>query len=125
MNRTLLTALLLGAALSLSPTLRAEETKPAAGDRLRERLKEAGEKLGLTEEQKEKLKPIFQAEAEKVKELRADTSLTPEQKREKFKAIRDEVAPKIKEILTPEQFAKWQKMREEFREKIGQRRREK
>jgi periplasmic protein CpxP/Spy len=123
MNRTLLIALLLGGALSLQPTVRAEE--PKRGEAIRERLQEVGKELNLTDEQKEKLKPIFQAQAEKVKELRADTSLTREQKIEKFKAIRDEIAPKVKEILTAEQFAKWEKIREQFREKAGQRRQQK
>lgn len=121
MNRILLTALLLAGALSLQPVVRAEDAKPAAGERIRERMQEVAKELNLTDEQKEKLKPIFQSQAEKVKELRADTNLTREQKIEKLKAIREEIAPKVKEILTPAQFEKWQKMREEFREKASKR----
>jgi Spy/CpxP family protein refolding chaperone len=72
-------------------------------------MEEVAKDLNLTDEQKESLKPIFQAQAENVKELRTDTNLTRKQKIEKFKTIRDEIAPKVKEILTPEQFAKWER----------------
>lgn len=86
-NRALLTAAMVCCAMTLKPVVRAEgdastksatdATKPAGGgergERFRERMKELSEKLGLTEEQKEKLKPIFHAEMEKLKELRADT----------------------------------------------------
>ncbi len=126
MKTILLTTLIVGGALTLSPTARAEEARRGGerGERIRERMQEVSKELNLTDEQREKLKPIFQAQAEKMKELRADTTLSREEKMQKWKAIREEFAPKIKEILTPEQFEKWQKMREEMREKLGERARQ-
>jgi Spy/CpxP family protein refolding chaperone len=82
-----------------------QELRGQTGGRIQEALKE----LNLTAEQKEKLRPIFQQEMEKLRAMRADTSLTPQQKLEKFKALREEAAPKVKEVLTPEQYAKWEK----------------
>ncbi len=132
MNRALLTALLLSGALSLHPVVRADDTntgtKPAAepaagerGERLRHRLKEVAQQLDLTDEQKEKLKPIFHAEMEKLKELHANTSLSREQKKEKLKSIRNEISPLVEDILTPEQRTKWKQIREELREKAAKR----
>ena len=132
MNRNLLTALVLTGALSLLPVSRAADNdanaKSPSGERrerIRDRLQEVAKELNLTEDQKEKLKPILHAEMEKIKELRENKDLTREQKIEKFKAIREEAAPQVKAILTPEQLEKWQKMREEFREKVAQRRHQK
>jgi Spy/CpxP family protein refolding chaperone len=125
--RTILTAVLLCSALSLSPVARAAE-KPAGdkagGDRaakMRERMQEMTEKLGLNESQKEKFRGVWQERMEKSKEIFGDSNLSQEQKMEKMKAIRDEYEPKIKAILTPEQAEKWQKMQEEMRSKMGER----
>ena len=120
-NRSLLTAVLLGSVVNLPLASYAAEkaSDETRAERFRARMQEVSQALGLTDDQKEKIKPIIQAEIVKLKELRAETSLTREQKVEKFKAIREEFTPQVKAILTPDQLAKWQKMREEFREKYG------
>jgi Spy/CpxP family protein refolding chaperone len=95
-----------------------ESSQPAAGDRadaLRERMKEVSKELGLTEQQKEKLKPILQAEMEKLKALRDDTSLSRRAKFKALRAIQSEYKPQVKAVLTPEQYKKWEKMRAERR----------
>lgn len=127
-NRTLLAGLILAGALCLPPAVRAadttETTKPATGERgerLRERMQKIATELNLTDDQKQQLKPIVQAEIEKLKELHANKSLSREQKRAQFKAARAEFAPKVKNILTPEQFAKWEQLREEFHSEARQR----
>jgi len=121
--RTTLTAVLLCGALSLTPFVRAaaDAKRGERAEKARERMQEVTEKLGLTDAQKEKLKPILQAQGEKMKEVMGNADLSREQKAEKMKAMRDEFAPKFKEVLTPEQFEKWQKMREEMRGKAGER----
>jgi Spy/CpxP family protein refolding chaperone len=119
--------------LSLQPTARAADlpaaTQPAPaaaqptpderGAAVRERMQEVAKELGLTDTQKEQLKPILQAEFAKMKALREDQSLTRPEKLEKFKAIRAEILPQVKEILTPEQLAKWQKIRQERQDKAA------
>jgi Spy/CpxP family protein refolding chaperone len=118
----LIAALSVGALLTCNTVLRAQDstnTPPAGappagqrppGMRGAPNLDMLAKQLELTDEQKTKIKPILEEQAKKIKDLRADTSLLQEDRRAKMKAIRDEVAPKMKEILTPEQFAKFEKM---------------
>lgn len=101
--------LMIGALPARAAEKAAKRERPAKTSVAQDRLQQMSEQLNLTAEQKEKIKPILQEEAEKMKAIRGDTSLTPEQKREKAKELRTELANKLKPILTPEQFQKWQK----------------
>ena len=78
------------------------------------------EQLKLTDEQKEKLKPIFQEERKKVRELRDNKDLSRQDRVAKLKEIREDVTSKIKPILTPEQLEKWNKLRSERPGRRGQ-----
>jgi hypothetical protein len=64
------------------------------------------EKVGVSDEQLEKMKPIFGQQVEKLKALKDDTSLTTEQKREKGREIFMGTVEELKSILTPEQITK-------------------
>jgi Spy/CpxP family protein refolding chaperone len=64
------------------------------------------EKIGVTDEQLGKMKPIFGQQREKMMALKDDTSLTREQKRDKFREIITGTLEEIKPILTPEQLTK-------------------
>jgi Spy/CpxP family protein refolding chaperone len=75
------------------------------------------EKLNLTEDQKAKLKPIFQDQAQQMKAVRDDPSLTPEQKAAKKKAIHETTHDQINAVLTPEQQEKFKEMKREGTEK--------
>ncbi len=94
-----------------------ERGKAAPGDRL----KELAEQLNLTDEQKEKLKPIVQEQAEKLKALREDTTLSQQDKIAKFREIQQAGQEKIKAILTPEQQQKMDKLREQAKENFKKR----
>ena len=72
------------------------------------RMAELKEKLGLTDEQVSKLKPVLAEEAPKLKALRDDKNLSPEEKRAAFNASFERVSAE----LTPPQR---EKMREEMR----------
>ena len=123
----------LASVLSLQPFARAADPSVAAqpapvaaqpgqnerGAAIRARMREVAKDLGLTDEQKQQLKPILQEEWAKLKALRDDQSLTRPEKLEKLKTMREDVLPQLKEILTPEQLAKWQKLREERLGKAG------
>ena len=92
--------------------------KPAAGESARrpnaaqaERLAKIKEDLKLTDAQVAKLKPLLQEEAKKIRALRDDTSLSPQDRRAKTRGIREASAPKLKEILTKDQYEQWDKMR--------------
>jgi Spy/CpxP family protein refolding chaperone len=114
-NNALMAALALAGALSWQPqTLCAAQDKPAAGQRLeqfRERMQDTMKELNLTDEQREKLKPIWREQMQEMRELWQDQNLSRQEKLEKFKAVQAEMQPKLKEILTAEQWEKWQKQR--------------
>jgi Spy/CpxP family protein refolding chaperone len=75
------------------------------------------EKLNLTDDQKTKLRPIMQDEAQQLRAVHDDTSLSPEQKSAKMKAIRETFHKQINTVLTPEQQAKLKQMQQEAMEK--------
>ena len=119
---TLAAALMLaGLAILQSPALAQDKPDAAKPERPRrerpglagDRLERMSKELNLSEEQKGKLKTIFEQQAAKTKAMREDTSLTPEQRREKGRAIREEFNGKIKEVLTKEQNEKYQKQQQE------------
>jgi protein CpxP len=62
--------------------------------------------LGLTEEQKTKLRPIIADENQQMEAVRNDSSLSMEQKVAKANQIRENASPKIRAVLTPEQLQK-------------------
>jgi Spy/CpxP family protein refolding chaperone len=66
--------------------------------------------LALTDDQKTKVKPVLEERNQKLQELGKDTTLDPAGKRAKFMEIRKDINAKMKDILTPEQFAKWQRI---------------
>lgn len=114
---------------AFGPSASAQEKKdeapakaPARGEGRRgdpqERLKQLAEELKLTDEQKEKLKPIFQEEMEKLKALREDTATPREAKFAKFREIQQANEAKIKPILTAEQVEKWEKLKGERKKRF-------
>lgn len=119
----------IGSSLPLPATVSAAES-PTQEDRRREaqrRLQARIDDLGLTAEQKEKLTPVLRSEREKLAALRDDETLTPRDRLRKLQTIRDETTPQVKAILTPEQFARWEKSRDQergqMRERLRDRRR--
>lgn len=86
-----------------------------------DRLAAMKESLKLTDDQVQKLKPILKEEADKMKALREDTNLAPEDRRTKARELREASAPKIKAILTKEQAEQWEKARQQQRPGGGQR----
>ena len=75
------------------------------------------EKLNLTEDQKAKLKPILEDQAQQLKTVSGDPALTPEQKAAKKKAIHETTHDQINSVLTPEQQEKFKQMKQEAMEK--------
>jgi periplasmic protein CpxP/Spy len=73
------------------------------------------DKLNLTDEQKTTLKPILEDQAQQMKAIHADTSLSEEQKRDKMKAIHETFHDKINAVLTPEQQVKFKQMKHEHK----------
>lgn len=112
----LLTAVAIVAGLvGLSIPAAAQET---VQDEVKARLQKISDALNLTDDQKEKLKPILQDEVDQMKTVRDDTSLTQDQKKAKVKQIHEANKPKVNDVLTPEQQAKWKKMKQDAAEKM-------
>jgi len=93
---------------------------PPAGEHLKkhdgprgDRLKHLSEKLGLTEDQKTKLKPIIKEEGQAIKAVRDDASLAKDAKWAKIEGIRKSYHEQIRALLTPEQATKFDEFREE------------
>lgn len=117
---SLLAALAAGALFALTPNVRAEDkpAKPAPAERPEggprggphgDQLKEMAAQLNLTADQKAKLQEAFKAQRVALKDL------TPAERREQMKANRQATDTKLKEILTAEQYAQWEKLRQENR----------
>jgi Spy/CpxP family protein refolding chaperone len=91
------------------PTAKPEIAPEKGRAAIQERLKKLSENLNLTDEQKEKLKPIIREQAGKMRELRQNSDLSREDKLAKLKELREDMDKKIEPILTPEQKEKWKK----------------
>ena len=65
------------------------------------RLQEAIQELNLTDAQKEQLKPLYQEQMEKLRDLRQDASLSMAEKLDKLKAMQRESRPSSRRCWTP------------------------
>ena len=73
-------------------------------------LDQLAQTLKLTDDQKAKVKPILEAQQQKIRALRQDTSLSPEDRRTQMQTIHQDTSTQLKPILTTEQFEKYQQM---------------
>lgn len=125
-NKLALISMLAGGILTFSPAARSADDKPADSKPVKarsargERLQQVAEQLKLTDEQKEKLKPIFQEEAKKLRELRNDKDLSRQDRITRIREIREDLNGKIKPVLTAEQLETWNKIRTERPRRLKQ-----
>ncbi len=121
--QTVLWSLLLASGVMLAPILRAEEgapekkprqERPEGGPRGGGGIEQMRDRLGLTDEQVEKLKPILAAQRGEVQAARKELGRDADRAvvREKMDAIRETYKPQIAAVLTEEQKAKWAKAQE-------------
>jgi len=110
------------AAAPTDPAAPAVKTAPAGGPPAGERgagmrggRPDIAKALDLTDDQKPKIEALMKSSMEKRKALREDTSLSMEDKKAKAKAIQEDMAAQMKAVLTPEQFAKFEKMSQGMR----------
>ena len=68
--------------------------------------------LGLTPELTAKVEALMKEQNARRKQMYKDASLSEAEKEAKNKAIVEETRGKIKAAMTPEQYAKWQKLQE-------------
>jgi protein CpxP len=96
------------------------EMKEQAPARMQEafnnRLNLLAKQLNLTNDQKAAIKPIIETEANDIRAVAQDNSLTREQRQTKIADIRAASDKKIDDLLTPEQQAKWAKIKERIKQ---------
>lgn len=113
---------MLASGVMLVPTLRAQDE--AGAEKPKQERREGGprgggieqlrERLGLSDEQVEQLKPIMAAQNEEIQALRKEFGPGADRTalREKMKAIREKYKPQVEALLTAEQKEKLAKLQE-------------
>ena len=115
---SVIVGLTLGGLVACSNMAVAQDQKPGGGRRgpsVEQRMERMTEELKLTDEQKPKVKALLEDSQKKRTELFSDSSVSREDRREKMRGIMENEDKKLKEILTADQYAKHEKMREEMR----------
>jgi len=125
-KRSLVSALALGGLLACSMMASAQDTNATKegkqgkggkhGPSIDQQMERLTTELTLTDAQKPKVKEVLENTMKQRQELR---NVPQEERREKGQAMREEESKKMKAILTPEQFDKWQKSREQMGRKKG------
>jgi Spy/CpxP family protein refolding chaperone len=124
-RRLLLPAL--GALLALAPLSRAQQaTAPAAPatetprqehkEKMRDHREEMAKELGLSDDQKAKMKDLNQQERQALKAVHDDASLAPDQKKAKAQDIRKNFEGQRNALLTPDQQKKAAELKEKAKE---------
>jgi len=85
------------------------------GGNVESRLENLSTQLNLTNEQKEKIRPILKHEVERIREVRDNTSLSKAEARRRMAVVRKKTRKHIAQLLTPEQKKQWQEDRQERR----------
>jgi Spy/CpxP family protein refolding chaperone len=102
-----------------------EPGAPAVPDQARQRLEQIKERLKLTPEQVEQVRPILSDEVQKLKALRESNSGGSRRDRRKmareFKRIQDEADEQLKKVLSKEQMNELKKLRDERRQELRER----
>jgi len=115
----MIAALLAGSVFAADVAVRAQDAtatnapanpRPQAGPATRGRMnfETISQRLALSEDQKPKVKPIWEDMQKQLADLRKDTTVQGTDLRAKIKEIRDGATAKLKDILTPEQLQKWE-----------------
>lgn len=76
-----------------------------------QRLEAVAKWLQLTDEQKAKIKSIRENARQQAQKIRDDTSLKPDEKRARLRDLWRNTRREIGSVLTPEQRAKWWRLR--------------
>jgi hypothetical protein len=115
-------AFLMSALLIIAVALQAQEPPSPQGSGQAEKLAALVKQLNLSPEQEMKLMPILKAEAPKVEAIKSNTSLTNLQKLEQLRALHEQTNPQVQAILSPQQYAQLQQIRQhEIEQTIRQR----
>lgn len=85
-------------------------------------MQKMAQKLNLTQQQQDQLKPMFQQQRDQAKAIWQDNSLTQDQKKEKMQALRQDFHSQVNGVLTPDQQQQFAQMREKGKARMAERR---
>ncbi len=94
------------------------QTEKASRQDRKAKMKKAANQLGLSAEQKAKMKDIGLSLKGKMMAIKTDESLSKDQKKIQIGEIAKQHQADVKALLTPEQFTKWEEMKKGRREKM-------
>ena len=75
--------------------------------------------LGLTDSQKQKIRPLLAHETERIREVLSNGSLTQREARRRVAMIRSDTRARIAEVLSPKQKPQWEAASAEHRADEG------
>jgi len=120
-----LTTLALGGLLTLNPAAFAQDATntpppgggpPKSGTRgQRPSFDTIAQRLNLTDDQKPKVKAIFDEQRQKMRDLRDNQDLSRDDRMAQMQTIRKDTDAKLKAVLTADQFKQWQAMESKMR----------
>lgn len=99
------------AAQDTNTTRRVERRGPT----VQQRVERMTTELQLNDDQKTKVTALLEKQSKERREIMGDSALPREDRRDKMRALTEDENKQLKTILTPEQFEKWQKLREQMR----------
>ena len=94
---------------------------PNTAERQGKMLDMMAQKLNLSDQQKDQLKPIFAERREKMQALRASGD-RPMQKKQEAKSVMEDSDAKIKGILNADQWTQYQQLKAQMRQEMKERR---
>ena len=129
-RRTFPTALLaLGLCAGVAPWAQAHDRHGDHGARIEHHMEKAAERLKLSDEQKQQLRPLIEEHVAKAKAIRDKypAEISREQKQQMFdemRAVREDYDGKVRAVLTEEQRQEWEKMRSERHDRMREHKRD-
>ncbi len=103
-----------------APRSRAHSADATTQRRVALRLQTLADKLELSADQKLALRPILESEANALRALRLNTSITPEEQEAEMGSIHARHREQIRAVLTPEQQARLDELRSQARAKLSE-----
>lgn len=97
----------------MAQTGTAAAVDPETRAKVQEKLQKISSELNLSDDQKQQLKPVLQSEAQQLKAVKDDASLSPDQKQSKAQEIHQGAKSQMATILTPDQQKKLAAMKDE------------
>ena len=120
-QKTTLMLLLLALAVQLFAQLAVAQQPPSPEKQEAiAKLEKLSSELQLTPQQKKQMMPIMMEEAKKMKAIKGDASLGPLQKAMQLKQVGTDMDTKVQPILNPQQYQKFEQIRQQEREEMIQ-----